>query len=386
MPRGFCRTASGFRAWVRVSSKRDGFNELRTQRFTSEATAQQIRTWRADERAALQRQLEDRRQRLAEINGSPGTFKAEAADYLDAVRALTTYQERVREINLWLDEFGERDRRSIKPHEIRAVRDRWLTVGPRRCWRTVNGVGQWLDVAGPLAASTVNHRLRALSNLWTVLDGRRATNPVREVPEAQEPVDVPRAIAYDTIRLVLATMPDRGHPTKGQKRPTYSLAKIRARCMAWTGITPKELGTIGEAERANPGSYVRLDDALLLVPPRRKGRGAAGRIVPLNADAIDAFSDLARCGGHRRFRGRVVLRAWQLASVTVLGRSTRLYDLRHSFVTGIVLATKNLTTAQLLACHQDPRTTRRYALAAMLPTLKAGIDAFTQSVTPKEKT
>jgi integrase len=379
VPRGFTRTASGFRAWVRVSSHRDAFDELRTKRFTGDATAPEIRAWRTDTRDNLRRQLDAHRQRRAEACGAAGTFRADASQYLEAVRALTTYAERTRDIGLWIDEFGDRPRPAIKPHEIRTVRDRWLTVGPRRVWRKVNGVGQWIDVAGPLSASTVNHRLRALSNLWTVLNGKHAPNPVREVPEAHEPVAVPRAIDYDTIRQVLAAMADRGRPVKGVPRPAHSLAKARARVMAWTGITPKELALVQPDD-------IHWHDSLIVVPARRKGRGAPGRIVPLGPDATTALQEFDRLGAYGRFRTRGVLRAWHRACQVVLGRRVRLYDLRHSFVTGIVRATKNLTTAQLLAGHQDPRTTQRYALAALLPTLRAGIDSFTQSVTPKEKT
>lgn len=293
---------------------------------------------------------------------------------------MTSYKQRCRDISLWVEAFGDRQRSKIRAHEIRAVRDQWLTIGPRRVWRKVNGVGQWIDVPGPLAASTVNHRLRALSNLYTVLDGRQAPNPVRdEVPEVDEPAEVPRALDYDTIRQILAAMSDQGQAVKGKgNRKLYSLAKVRARVMAWTGVTPKELAAVTKAD-------IRWDDAFLLVPARRKGRGAPGRIVPLGPEGIAALTDFDRVNAYGPFRSRVVLRAWQRACRTVIGRNVRLYDLRHSFVTAIVRATKNLGTAQLLAGHTDERTTRRYAMSAVLPTLRAGIDAFTSSTAPKEE-
>jgi len=380
MPRGFTSTATGFRAWVRVSSKRDDYNELRTQRFDQNASMQQIRDWRADTRTELRRLLDARRQLRAEEYGAAGTFREDARQrYLPAVRAMTSYAEREREIGVWIDEFGARDRRTIRPYEIRAARDRWLTVGPRRRWQKVNGIGQWIDVAEPLSASTVNHRLRALSNLWTVLDGTRAPNPVREVPEADEPAAVPRALDYDTIRLILDAMSDQGQALKGKgNRRAYSLAKVRACCLAWTGITPGELARIAPAD-------IRWHDQFLLVPGRRKGRGAPGRIVPLGPDGLAALRDLDRLSAYGSFERRVVLRAWQRACRTVLGRTVRLYDLRHSFVTAVVRATHDLGLAGRLAGHVDQRTTSRYALAALMPTLRAGIDAFTASVAPKEK-
>lgn len=367
---GFGRTPTGFRAWVRVSSRSDDFDELRTKRFPRGTSKATIRAWRTAERARLTQRLEQQKQRTA----APGTFRADAERYLAAVTAMPSYTERVRDIGVWVDAFGDRPRASIQPLEIRTLRDQWLTVGPRRCWQKVNGVGQWIDVAAPLAGPTVNHRLRALSNLWTVLDGRRAPNPVREVPEADEAEAVPRALDYQTIRQILAAMSDQGQALKGKgNRRTFSLAKVRAQVMAWTGVTPTELMKIA------PGD-LHWEDTFLVVPARRKGRGAPGRLVPLGPEALAALRAFDAQAAYGRFERRVVLRAWQRACRAVLGRSVRLYDLRHSFVTGIVRATKNLGTAQLLAGHTDPRTTRRYALSAILPTLRAGIDAFTASV------
>lgn len=379
MPRGFYRAPKGFRAWVRVSSRRDAFDMLVTKRFPRNTSLGDIRAWRTEMRSRLRQRLEQRRQTLAAIRGVPDTFHADAQRYLLSVTAMPTYKERCREIALWTELFGDRHRYSIAPHEIRTVRDRWLTVGPRRCWQKVNGVGQWGNVVAPLSASTVNHRLRALSNLWTVLDGRHAPNPVRdEVPEVDEPADVPRALDYHTIRRILDAMSDQGRAPRGEKRRTYSLAKARARVMAWTGVTPKELALITPPD-------VRWDEALLVVPARRKGHGAPGRLVPLGPEAIAALRHFARLDAYGRFRARVVLRAWQQACRIVIGRTARLYDLRHSFITGVVRATGSMATAQLLAGHTDPRTTRRYATAAVLPLLRAGIDAFATTVASQEK-
>lgn len=372
MPDGYTKTATGFRAWVRVASKRDDFNELATKSFPPETTPPQIRDWRAQARALLQADLRDRRRRRTElVGGTSSGFRYDAVElYLPAVQAMPTYEQRVKDVMLWVDEFGDRDRHTIKAHEIRAVRDRWLKVGPIRKWQKINGVGQFVDVTAPLSASSVNHRLRALSNLWTVLDGRHAPNPVRHVPEAGEPGAVPHHVDYDTIRRILDAMADRGRPVKGHKRSTESLAKVRARCMAWAGVEPTELGRIAEAD-----VLLAIETTVLAVPERRKGSGAPGRLIPLNEDAIAALKDLVRLKATGPFRGRAVLRAWQIACLKTIGRTLRLKDLRHSFVTNIVATTRDLKLAQLLAGHRDDRTTQRYAIAAMLPLLRAGIDA-----------
>ena len=64
--------------------------------------------------------------------------------------------------------------------------------------------------AEPLSASSVNHRLRAIANLWTVLDGRHAPNPARDVPELLEPDHPPRALSYPVLEAILAEWSDAG--------------------------------------------------------------------------------------------------------------------------------------------------------------------------------
>jgi hypothetical protein len=87
------------------------------------------------------------------------------------VKALPTFTEREQHIEEWVEYFGARRRRKITPDLIAVRRDQLLAEG--------------------YAAGSVNKRLRALSNLWTRLDGRRAPNPVLEVAECQEP-PIPR--------------------------------------------------------------------------------------------------------------------------------------------------------------------------------------------------
>lgn len=381
MPQGYVRLADGrFRAWVRVSAKADGFDRLRTKRFSSSTTRSEITAWRIRTREALTVQLDRERQRRAQMLGTATTgFRVDVLQhYLPAVTALVSYEQRVKDMALWIAEFGDRDRRTIQAIEIRAVRDRWLTVGPKRVQRTVAGTRRWEAITAPLSASSVNHRLRALSNFFTVIDPE-APNPVRRVPEASEPQAVPRAISYEVIRNVLDAMPDRGRPTKGQPRPTASLAKVRARVLAWAGVEPTELGRLSEQDLRDA-----LVTSVLVMPGRHKGRdGGPGRLIPLSPEAVSAITDLVALGAWGPFSRHSVLHAWQRACVSVLGRTLRLKDLRHAFVTTIVASTRDLKLAQMLAGHRDDRTTRRYALAALLPMLRAGVDA--SFPTDKEK-
>src|SRR5262245_20383527 len=364
--------------WIRKSvrrvSERDGFNELIQKRFPVGTAPKEIREWCVEAQNELERQLEAHRQKEALRTGitvSEGFRYDVIKKYLPAVAAMPSIDDRTRDMHRWIDEFGDRDPLKIESYEIRAVAQRWLKVGPKRKRQLVNDVGVYVDVAEPLGASTVNHRLRALSNFYTVL---KYTNPVREVPESDESHGIPRAIDYGaTIPAILAAMADRGRGKRGEKREKESRGKVCARVMAWTGCEYTELTRVSLED-------IMFDKRVLVVPPRRKGTGAPGRFVPLSDEAIAALRDFVRLelytnGKKRMPDSKVILRAWQRACIQVVGRPLRLKDLRHSFVTRIVDVTRDLKQAQLLAGHNDSRTTQRYAMSALLPMLTAAVDA-----------
>jgi integrase len=329
----------------------------------------ELRAWQEDERHRLR--LVARRQG-GRGRAAAGTFAADARTYLAAVAAMPDIKRRRKDIALWIAEFGERRRHSITAAEIRAVRDRWLTVGPKHVYRkaTRDRPGRWEPVATPLAGSTVNHRLRALSNLWTVLDGRRAPNPVREVPEADETPAAPRAIDYATIARILAALPDRARAGRGEKRGTVSLTKLRLRVMAYTGLPPAQLMALTPA-------HVDLEGATLLVDERSKGKGVAAARLPLLPEAVAALRDFAAAGAWGKFSTSAVRTSFLRAAKKVCTLpGLRPYDLRHSFGTAVFLASGSLHAAGELLRHADKRTTRRYTLAAVNPVLTAALGTW----------
>src|SRR5213078_4585599 len=98
-----------------------------------------------------------------------------------------SWNERRREIRAWTEHFGERATDTITSTDIRAVRDRWLTVGPKAVQeRQADGRMAWVRKPLPLAPQSVNLRLRGLENFFTVLFPGRP-NPVRDVPECLPP-------------------------------------------------------------------------------------------------------------------------------------------------------------------------------------------------------
>jgi integrase len=226
------------------------------------------RTWRDRRRAELKYGLTP-----ALGESDDGSFAADAAAYLAAVTALPTYKERVKHIREWVAIFGSRPRFTIQPHEIRAQRDRWL-IQPRQAQRGRKGKRRTVTLPS-YTTSAVNKRLRALSNLWTVLHGRHAPNPVREVPEADEIEAPPRALPHTLIRQILGAMPDVTRPEKGRTPEPGSRTKARLEVMLWTGLSHSQL------MRLEPGD-VDWNGRSIYVRARRKGRPAAFDTVSAN--------------------------------------------------------------------------------------------------------
>lgn len=315
-----------------------------------------MQDWRQDERAKLRITRKPR--------STAGTFRYDALRYLKTVTALTSYRERKADIERWIGIFGDQFRDSITSADIRAVRDRWIDE-PR-------GRGKDDKPLPPYSASTINHRLRALSNLWTVLDGRRAPNPVREVPEVPEPDALPRALSYDLIEQIIGKVSTRGRPTKGHKNTSISLTKIRLRVLAYTGLTYSQLGRLSPAD-------VDLEAGSMLVGRRRKGKGARPRRLPLLPQAIDAFRALDAAKAWGSFSGASVRKTFVLAAKKVRAELAkdgvvlpliRPMDLRHSMGSLVFRATGSREAARELLQHESIRTTERYTLAAVSEVLQ----------------
>ena len=338
--------------------------------FPADSLLSDRRAWRERMRVAA---------REGHLQTDSSTFADDAARYLESVAALPTIDQRRQHIDEWTRVFGDRPRSSIRPHEIRAQRDRWLTE-PRT------------DRQGrrqpPYAPGSVNKRLRALSNLWRVLDGRHAANPVREVPEADEIESEPRALPYAVIEALLEAMPDITQTRKGCTRTAGNRTKARLAVMAWTGLAQVQLAKLQPED-------IDWDEPSIWVRGRRKGAAGTERRSqrkPITAQAVAALRqfDALNCWGafssaamrkSLRRACRKVEERFRRDGVTInLGR-VRPYDFRHSYATALLAATGDLQTTQRLMLHQSASTTERYARAAVDPVLVAALERFTKHVT-----
>lgn len=292
-----------------------------------------MRRWREDQRVADRHGLE--------LDGQAArTLRDEIRDYLAQVQTMPTLRHRRDDLALWQKAFGpERPRKSITAGEIRAQLETWRAAG--------------------YAANTVNHRRTALMHLWSVLDGKTAPNPARDVPRYPDDSQAapPRALSATAIALLLHFMRD-------------SLTKARLCLMASTGWPQAQIMKLEPADiQWNVAVFVRA---------RRKGKGVAGTWLPLLPEAwiaLEAFKKAGAWGDFRTSSMRNSLRraaAKANAIMLPLALHAELadvtpYQLRHSFLTMIAVITKDDRAVQELGQHADLRTSHRYTGASVSP-------------------
>jgi len=363
---------------------------VRSKRFPKTATFTELQYWQEERRV-------EARRRQAETRPPTGEgFLADADRYLETVAAMPQFSQRRRHIQLWAELFGDRQRASVTSADIRAQRDRWLTVGPRRVLEKRNGnPARWIEQAVPLSPQEVNLRLRALENLWTVLDGPSADNPVRDVPECDTPPPRPRGQSFALAREILSYMPDITRPTKGGSPERGSLSRIRFEAMLVTGLPPKQLAAL-QPEHIDP--HVPA----FTPPPRRKGRTSrrrprprkAPKPRPLMACALPVLERFFALGANRPFSrqslNRSVRRAIAAANqvrtkrrLPLIDPTLRVYDLtRHTFGTEAYRAYRDLKVVQELMGHSDIKLTEMYAKAAVQEHVLAAVGELDKVARP----
>ena len=314
LPPGIHKHPLGYRVFVRLFNGPGG---LKSKVFPPGAGLMEMRRWREDQR-------QQPRRRPAPVTG----FAADAKAYLAAVKGMSSYADRARDILRWVDVFGDTPRKDITSTDIRTQLARWgLTK----------------------AASTVNHRRTALMHMYRVLDGPDAANPVRDIPKWREPEPGPRGVSYAVIEAIFSHMPD-----------TKTLARLRV--IAYTGIPHASLG------RIKP-EHVSLEQRSVYVPGRLKGAGTQGRRVPLTDAGVEAFKAFLSHDAFGTFSRHSARKSFVLARNKADGdgclRSMRVYDLRHSFGTALYAASGDIRATQILMGHASLAMTHRYTLGAV---------------------
>jgi integrase len=291
--------------------------------------------------------------KLKDAQGGPtvrGTLAADIVAYLGRAKLTPRRRkEREQQLGWWRAKFGTRARPSLDAKEIAAALD-----GLRK------------------SASTVNKYRTALSNLYTVLDGRNALNPFRDIPREEETsATIRRDQPYEIIDAILAHVRARGQGEAPSRTRAFLLVE------AYAPVTRAQL------VKMTPGD-VNFETGEIRPPGRAKGHGTAPQAKPIcGADAIAAFRafDAAGCWGHQPSRSsiwRTFTRARD-AAIAELRRTKphldltraatmRPYDLRHSFAVFTRPHTSLDITGRLLD-HRDASTTARYVQGAVDPLL-----------------
>lgn len=320
-----------YQAYVRVRGT------IRSKCFPPETAISRMKAWREEQRV---------RARLgAALPTAGATFAEDVAAYLQQVRSMPTYRHRSDDLARWLTVFGrDRLRQSLTASEIRTQLETWRAEG--------------------YAPSTCNHRRTALMHLWSVLDGRSAPNPARDVPRYAEDAGPPQALSPPAIAALLAAMP-------------RSQTKARLTLMAWTGWPQKQIMRLEPADV----DWRRA----VYVKPRRKGKGVPGTWLPLLPQAWTALREFKRLGCWGPFSTSSMRKSLRLAAEHVRKQpkvSTAVkaevadvtpYQFRHSFGTLIAVTTQDDRAVQTLLQHADIRQTHRYTSGSVDPRVAKAI-------------
>jgi integrase len=280
-----------------------------------------MKAWQIQRRAELSRQM---------IRPALGTLQCDIPTYMRAMQRLAFPDSREDEINAWLHRFGSRRRHTITREEIQSQVKDWVGEG--------------------VAASTVRHRMTALSTLFTELDGEDAYNPVRGLKRPKEPKPQPDPRPLESVVRVLDEMWFR---TAMNNRGWCTLA--RALVLTYTGMRPSQLMRIKLATHFTP--FVDAEVPLVVIPA-----GKGGRVIlqPLTMDGILALRLFERVGAEGPFSTSSFYKSWHLTCEQAGVPKFKPYSLRHTFGS-LARRYADLADVQELMGHTSSKTTARYA-------------------------
>jgi integrase len=275
-------------------------------------------------------------------------FAKDATAYLGLVKGMASYEDRAYEINAWAKAFGSRPRWGIKGRDIRTVLERWRLTGK------VDGTG--------LSLASLNRRRTSLMHLWTVLDGKSAANPVKDVP------------AYREVRPML-TLPSLEEAeaaiAKVGARDKISKSRARLQALLWTGWPPAQLMQVRQAD-------LNLTDGVALVRGRRKGTGTRDRRLPLLPQAVEALGAFVKAEAFGPFSTSALHSSLHTACDNAEVPRFRVYDLRHLFATTVAAATQDDRVVAELLLHSGVGQTARYTEQSVSERLRQGLDRVVQ--------
>lgn len=322
-----------------------------------------LQDWRETKRVAVRTGIS-----IPLVEDDAPTLADDATTYLQLKASMPSFADRAYQIHWWRRRLGRFPRSAITALMIRAQLETLIADGR--------------------SAGTANRYRTALMDLWTTLDGKSARNPVRDVPKYPEGEGEIRALSHALIYRILAMLhrhTRRPQEAKGRGQRYHSpKTLIRLRVMAWTGWPQTQI------EQIKP-EHLQLKKARAYVTPRRKGKGAAGRWLPLLPPAVTALTlfDAENCYG--TFDAKAMNHAFKRALAAYNAHRARFkrrpidatpYDLRHSFGVLVAALYKDDAIVQHLMCHSSVEQTQRYIRAAKAYRLDAAATSATLEALP----
>jgi integrase len=334
-PRGIRRKRSGWQTYVRIHGQY--FSET----WPISTPLEEMQDW-----LATQKDL------YGTLGPLKGSFAADVQTYLARVAAMPTIDQRTAHLALWVEAFGpDRPSLRITSTEIDIVLQDWLKT---------------------LAPGTVRKRRTALRSFFATMFPTKV-NPVKATRNPKEPPPEARALDYATIERVIAAMPDHVSVKPGQVKPV-SLAKIRARVIAYTGIPPGLLQHITARD-------LSLERRTVRVVPRSKGHGVEARTLPLTREGVTAFRAFDRANAYGTFAVEALNRSFKRGCTRANVEGVSLYDLRHSFLSQVYRVTRDLATVGRLGLHAPgSNVPARYAQGANAEVDAAAVAAFSAAL------
>ena len=255
--------------------------------------------------------------------GERHTLAHDAERYLQQVSGeLVSMADRRHHIGLWVQRFGHLRTLELAQH-VALLNDQ---------------LHQWRET---LSASACNHRRNALTNLVKVLYGRRAAAELIDLVRFAQPPPKPRWLDRSHIAEVLAQL------TPGSR------TVVRLRLMHWTGMRPSQMA------RLQPDDF-RLDEPTpFVVVPRGKGGRLAA--IPLVGQGLDAAREFTAAGAYGKWSCPSANKALERAARKAGRPPFTVYQIRHSFATGLRRTGSDVADIQDLYGHTDPETTMIYA-------------------------
>ena len=334
---GIYRLDNGsYRVIARVGDRKTG-PKPREKRFPSGTGLRVMKRWQEDQRAELRRQ---------DLRPVRGTLSADMPRYLLlASRQLEHPKHRESELGAWLTRFAHRRRDSIETEELEEQVREWRQAG--------------------IAASTIRHRLSALSSLYRELDGRRAYNPVADVERPSEPRPSTNAVPLEDLITVLAALAAR---VAKHNRGWKTLA--RCKVIALTGMRHSQVGRLMRED-------IWLDQDPPLVIVNKPGKDGKPHWKPLTAEAVAAFRLFIENDAFGKFSASSVYKSWKLACEEAGVTFFNPYRLRHTYATTLRAGGMDLADVQELVGHTSSKTTARYAMvsAPKLMTARTTLDS-----------